>query len=186
MLLLAGCSEDINTSDTQTKESSSEVTSAKPVSGFDIVINNGRVMDPETEFDGIRNVGIKDGRIVTITEDAISSEETIDAKGLVVAPGFIDTHFHSLDMFAVKFSMRDGVTTGMDLEYGSWPIDEWYAQKDKGWPINYGSLVSQEIIRMIVHDGLKLDGPMDAVTALSDGRGFAAKDGVKGWSGDTQ
>ncbi len=55
-LLSAGCSEGKN-----------EARSENPVSGFDIVINNGRVMDPETEFDGIRNVGIKVSRIVTIT-----------------------------------------------------------------------------------------------------------------------
>ena len=61
---------------------------------YDVVILNGRVMDPETNFDAIRNVGIKDGRISTITEKDISGKETIDATDKVVAPGFIDTHFH--------------------------------------------------------------------------------------------
>jgi N-acyl-D-glutamate deacylase len=32
---------------------------------YDVVINNGRVMDPETNFEGVRNVGVKDGKIVT-------------------------------------------------------------------------------------------------------------------------
>ena len=41
---------------------------------YDIVILKGRVMDPETKFDETRNVGIKDGKIVTITEDAISGD----------------------------------------------------------------------------------------------------------------
>ncbi len=54
------------------------------------MINNGRVMDPETEFDGIRNVGIKDGKIVTITEEKITGKETIAAAGHVVALGFIE------------------------------------------------------------------------------------------------
>ena len=48
-------------------------------------------MDPETGFDGIRNVGIKDGVIASITEDDIVGTESIDASGHVVAPGFIDT-----------------------------------------------------------------------------------------------
>jgi len=149
---------------------------------YDIVILNGRVMDPETKFDGVRNVGIKDGKIVTITEKAIKGKETVDAKDHVVAPGFIDTHFHSLDLFAVKFALRDGVTTGMDLEYGAWPIAPWYDAKRGKWPMNYGTLVSQEVIRMVVHDGLKVNGYMDAITAFSTGRDFAAKDGINGWS----
>jgi hypothetical protein len=148
----------------------------------DIAILNGRVMDPETKFDKVRNVCVKDGKIAKITKDKITGKETIDAKGHVVAPGFIDTHFHSLDIFAVKFALRDGVTTGMDLEYGAWPIDTWYAAKKGKWPMNYGTLVSQEVVRMVVHDGLIIKVPMDAKNALSAGRGFAAEDGVKGWS----
>ena len=40
---------------------------------YDLVINNGRVMDPETNFDGVRNVGIKEGKVVAITKDIIQS-----------------------------------------------------------------------------------------------------------------
>ena len=78
---------------------------------YDVVINNGRVMDPETNFDGVRNVGVKDGKIVIITEDAIKGKETIDAKGHVVAPGFIEGHQHATDPFSRKVNLRDGLTT---------------------------------------------------------------------------
>ena len=139
-------------------------------------------MDPETNFDQVANVGISNGWITKITTEEITGKDQIDAKGHVVAPGFIDTHFHSLDIFAVKCGLRDGVTTGMDLEYGAWPIDPWYEAKKGKWPMNYGTLVSQEVIRMVVHDGLKVDGYMDATNGLSIGRNFAAKDGVNGWS----
>lgn len=149
---------------------------------FDTVIANGRVMDPECNFDGVRNVGIKDGVIKIITSKVLKGEKVIDVSGHVVAPGFIDTHVHGMDEFAVKFTLRDGVTTGIDTEYGAWPIGEWYKKKDKGWPINYGAVVSQELVRMVVHDDLKIDGSMDAVTGFRKGRGFAAKDGVNGWS----
>jgi len=59
---------------------------------YDVVINNGRVMDPETLFDGVANVGIKDGRIAEISKKPLKGAETIDATGKIVAPGFIDTH----------------------------------------------------------------------------------------------
>ena len=64
---------------------------------YDVVINNGRVMDPETKFDAVRNVDIKDERIATITENPISGAETIDATGHVVTAGFIDYEQHGLD-----------------------------------------------------------------------------------------
>jgi N-acyl-D-amino-acid deacylase len=85
---------------------------------YDIVINNGRVMDPETMFDAVRNVGISNGKIATITKEAIKGKDTLDAIGHVVAPGFIDTHTHSSNKFNIKMSMMDGVTSGMDFETG--------------------------------------------------------------------
>ena len=149
---------------------------------LDTVIHGGRVMDPECDFDGVRNVGIKGGRIVAISMESMRATNIIQADGYVVAPGFIDTHFHSLDMFSVKLGLRDGVTTGMDLEYGAWPVDAWYAAKEGEWPMNYGTTVSHELVRMVVHDGLDFTEPMDATNGLSAGRVQAAKDGIKGWS----
>ena len=48
-----------------------------PADGYDVVILNGRVMDPETGFDAVTNVGISDGVITAITDDAISGAEGI-------------------------------------------------------------------------------------------------------------
>ena len=64
---------------------------------YDLVITGGRVMDPETMYDSVANVGIKNGRIAVITKEAIAGKDEIDANGLVVAPGFIDTHVHGVD-----------------------------------------------------------------------------------------
>lgn len=150
-------------------------------SDYDLVILDGRVMDPETKFDEVRNVGVKDGTIVTITDKSIQGKETINAKGLVVSPGFIDTHFHALDGLAIRLAMRDGVTSGMDLEWGAMNVDAWYASKKNAWPANYGTVVSHEGVRMMLHDNLKMDGPKDASNA-AELRGEAAKDGVSGWS----
>ena len=150
---------------------------------YDLVINNGRVMDPETMFDDIANVGITKGRIVAISKQPLSGTETIDATGHVVAPGFIDTHYHSLDVFSTKMALRDGVTTGMDLEAGSFNVKEWYDEKAKtGWQVNYGTSASLLWTRMAIHDPeLNMVGQMDYAGA----RPYiakAAEDGVQGWA----
>ena len=95
---------------------------------YDLVINNGPVMDPETRYDGIANVGIKNGRITAITKSKITGKQSIDAKGLVVAAGFIDTHFHWTRPLGYKLALRDGVTTAMDLEAGVYGplLGDWY------------------------------------------------------------
>ena len=120
---------------------------------YDVVISNGRVMDPETNFDGVRNVGIKDGKIVIITTDAISGKETIDASGHVVAPGFIEGHQHATDQFSRKVNLRDGLTTQMDFEAGAGDIAKWYAGAEGKTQANYGMVVLATLARVSVLDG---------------------------------
>src|SRR5437879_1979750 len=61
---------------------------------YDRVILGGHVMDPASQLDAVRNIGITGGRIAVITTNAIRGRDTVDARGLVVAPGFIDLHAH--------------------------------------------------------------------------------------------
>ena len=71
---------------------------ASPLIGaqnFDLVIANGRVLDPESRLDAVRNVGISGRKITAISRERLSGTTTIDAAGLIVAPGFIDLHAHS-------------------------------------------------------------------------------------------
>ena len=99
---------------------------------YELVINNGRVMDPETNFDGVRNVGIKNGRIAVITKKKIKGKETINAKGLVVAPGFIDGHQHCIEPYEYRLMLRDGRTTLLDTEIGAHgpKLGEWYKRRE--------------------------------------------------------
>ena len=128
---------------------------ATSTTGFDVVINNGRVMDPETGLDACRNVGIKDGKIAAVTDQAIHGAETIDATGHVVAPGFIDGHCHGAnDAFAVKCGIRDGKTTQLDLELGAWPVDGWYERWEGRAQANYGASVGHLGIRDDVFSGI--------------------------------
>ncbi len=124
---------------------------------YDVVILNGRVMDPETMYDDVANVGIQDGRIAVITKDAISGKETIDATGLVVAPGFIDGHQHCIEPYQYRLMLRDGRTTLLDTEIGAHgpKLDEWYKRREGKAPVNFGVAVAHEFARAEVLDGFK-------------------------------
>ncbi|HYT77122.1 MAG TPA: hypothetical protein VEL79_20365 [Vicinamibacterales bacterium] len=67
---------------------------AQPPALYDVVITGGRVVDPASGFDGVRNVGISGGRIAELSTSTLRGRNTLDARGLVVAPGFIDVHAH--------------------------------------------------------------------------------------------
>lgn len=109
---------------------------------YDLVILNGRVMDPETKLDAVRNVGVKDGKIAIITSDQITGKESINARNHVMAPGFIDMHDHNTAApFGQKLALRDGVTTPMELEAGIYPVDIWYAHLEGKSQTNYGASV---------------------------------------------
>ena len=138
---------------------------------YDVVINNGRVMDPETLFDGVANVGIKDGRIAEISEKPLKGAETIDASGHIVAPGFIDTHFHFQMPIGYSLGLRDGLTSSMDFEMGCAGsyMAEWYKAREGVTQANYGCAVSHEFARAMVIDGSDgadylINGPIGALT----------------------
>jgi N-acyl-D-aspartate/D-glutamate deacylase len=106
---------------------------------LDVVIANGRVIDPESGLDGVRNIGIRAGRIVSVSTAVLSGRTVIDADGLVVAPGFIDLHVHGLDDENFRLKAMDGVTTALELEAGVGDVDAWYAQRAERSLINYGA-----------------------------------------------
>ena len=121
---------------------------------YDLVILNGRVMDPETGYDAIANVGVKDGTIAVITTDSISGSATIDATGHVVAPGFIDIHAHGQNIGDYRMQAMQGVTTMLELESGVLPISAWYdAQAKKKLPINYGAASAWTYARIATFTG---------------------------------
>lgn len=109
---------------------------------YDLVILNGRVIDPETNLDAVRNIGVRHGEIAKITKKDIKGRQAINAEGMVIAPGFIDLHAHGQSIPAGRMQALDGVTTALELEAGVLPISDFYdAAAKEGRPINYGASV---------------------------------------------
>src|SRR5712692_777422 len=117
---------------------------------YDMVIANGRVMDPESGLDAVRNVGISGGKIRAVSGGTLKGKQTIDAKGLVVAPGFIDLHEHGQEPRNYQFQAHDGVTTSLELELGTADVDRWYEQREGKSLINFGVSIGHIPVRMKV------------------------------------
>ena len=121
---------------------------SNPQSSYDLVILNGRVIDPESKSDAVRNVGISNGTIKAISTRILNGRTVIDARGLVVSPGFIDLHQHGQNEENNRFKAMDGVTTALELEVGTGDIDDWYAQRERGSLINYGVSIGHIAARL--------------------------------------
>ena len=114
---------------------------------YDIVIANGRVMDPETGLDAVRNVGIRGQSVVAITGHPLRGETEVDASGMVVSPGFIDLHAHGQSARANEFQAMDGVTTALELESGVPDIPMFLAMREGDAVINFGASISHGALR---------------------------------------
>jgi len=120
---------------------------------YDTVLANGRVMDPESGLDAIRYVGIQGKRIGAISPTPLRGRTVVDAKGLVVSPGFIDLHSHGQDDENYHFKAHDGVTTALELEIGVSPVAPWYETRQGHALINFGASSGHVPARMaVMHD----------------------------------
>jgi N-acyl-D-aspartate/D-glutamate deacylase len=130
-------------------------TGARPVEEpdavvHDLVIKGGRVLDPETGLDGVRDVAVDGGLVSAITDGEEKGHRVIDARGLVVSPGFIDLHAHGQDAENYALRAADGVTTALELEVGTADVDRFYADREGRTLVNYGASVGHIPVRMAV------------------------------------
>ena len=113
------------------------------------MIQNGRVIDPESGLDAVRNVGIIAGRVVAVSETTLDGTRSLDAAGLVVAPGFIDLHQHGQSLENYAAQVRDGITTALELEIGVEDIEAWYQDREGKALLNYGASISHPYSRQL-------------------------------------
>jgi len=139
---------------------------------YDLVISNGHVMDPESGFDRIAHVGIVGDRVEAISDGPLQGARTIDATGLVVAPGLIEIHTHGEDSLNYGYRAMDGITTMVDTERGTVDVDRWYADRKDKTLVNYGISAGHSPARVQVvggeYHGFHFAGPARTEKASSD------------------
>lgn len=122
---------------------------------LDLVVAGGRVIDPETGLDAVRDVGVVRNEIVAISREVLQNRlkqggVLLDASGKVVSPGFIDLHVHGQSLEANRFQAMDGVTTALELEGGVPSMARFIESRTGNAIVHYGASAS--------HGGLRLLG----------------------------
>lgn len=145
---------------------------------FDLVIHGGRVLDPATSVDAIRDIGIRSGKIAAISAKPLQGRSVIDAAGLTVTPGFIDLHSHGQTPENYRFKARDGVTTALEMEVGVSPVPEWYRAREGKALVNFGGTAGHLPARMaVMHDSgtlLPRDNAVNRAAAPDEARRILA------------
>ena len=140
--------------------------------GWDLVLRGGRVIDPESGLDAVRDVAVAAGRIAAVGTGltAGAGRVDVDVAGQVVTAGFIDLHSHVSDLGGLRLQAMDGVTTALELEAGVTPVAQAYQRAaDEGRPINYGFAASWALARMEAVAGLPPDASLGGLMArISD------------------
>lgn len=118
---------------------------------YDLLIKNGTVVFPDKGTMEKKNIAVADGKIAALTDEEPEAKETIDARGLCVSPGFIDTHLHdeeTCDGKTIEQSMlRQGVTTAIAGNCGCGPLAKDILPFRKETWINLGYLTGHTMLR---------------------------------------
>lgn len=141
------------------------LTAAAQERDLDLVITGGRVLDPETGLDAVRDVGVSGNEIVVISREVLTNRlkqggALLEASGRVVTPGFIDLHAHGQSVEANRFQAMDGVTTALELEGGVPRVAAFIESRAGKAILHYGASVS--------HGGVRLLGMPEIAEAASE------------------
>jgi N-acyl-D-aspartate/D-glutamate deacylase len=146
------------------------------VTVYDVVLRGGRVIDPESGLDAVRDVAVAGDRVAAVGTGLPPGRQEADVAGQVVTAGFVDLHSHAHDLGGARLQVTDGVTTALELEAGVTPVAAAYAAAAAaGRPLNYGFAASWALARMSVLCGAKSDGSVRPLFAgLADPRWHGA------------
>jgi N-acyl-D-aspartate/D-glutamate deacylase len=137
------------------------------VSAGETVLRGGRVIDPESGLDAVRDVAVAAGRVTEIGSGLPpAARADVDVTGLVVTAGFVDLHSHVNGIAGLRLQAMDGVTTALELEAGVTPVAAAYRNAAaEGRPVNYGFATSWALARMEAVAGISLDGRLSTFLA---------------------
>lgn len=110
---------------------------------YDIVIENARVIDPDSNTDQVTNVGILGDKIAKISKEKLEGKKVIDGTGKVLSPGFVDLHAHGQTNKENEYQAFDGVTTALELEVGIDTLKNWFSARNGKALLNYGASACQ-------------------------------------------
>jgi N-acyl-D-aspartate/D-glutamate deacylase len=116
---------------------------------FDTVIKGGRVIDPDSGFDSIADVGIIGERVASISLDPLQGSTVVDAAGKVVAPGFVDLLSYEPNSYGTWYKIGDGVTTNLGMHGIKAPTDasRFFDQYEGTSPVHFGGAFSDQWFR---------------------------------------
>ncbi len=135
-----------------------------------LLIRNGRVICPATGHDGVADVLIEDGRIAAVGERlSASGAETVDAAGLVVAPGFIDIHVHLREP---GFTHCETIATGSRAAAAGGFTTVCCMPNTN--PVNDSATVTTYIVEKARREAVVRVCPIGAITKGSEGEELAA------------
>ncbi len=116
---------------------------------YDVVIAGGRVMDPESGLNAVRDIGIREGKVAAISEQPLTGPTILNAKGRVVAPRFIELHAHGQTNQSNEYQAHDGVTTALELEVGVPNVAAFLKSRENNSILNFGATASHGAMRVM-------------------------------------